>query len=191
MGALVATSAPCAKGAICHSLDECSRGDGARARLEGLRGALAQASSYADLAELFDRHLLSHVITDATQRQRAVDHLRRFWLDPNSTTPFFPAVPVGQLLAEGVRKTIELSLGGKGDVVPINSWWLLDAPEFRVVNVADVAHGATVSHHVTLLIMTPRPAGQAQAPAIMGDVAEAYVTEHRGGRVATRRVRDA
>jgi hypothetical protein len=190
MGGFVATSAPCAKGAICHSLDEFSKGRGAGPRVRKLRDAIAAAgSSHEGIADVFDRHLLSHVLSDA-DRQRAIDYLKRYWLNPKSPTPFFPSVPVARLLAEGVQKALDLSLAGKG-VVPINAWWVPDSPEFKVLTLADVKDGVTVSGHVTLLVMTPRPAVRGRsANAIMGDVAEAHVTHRKGRAVRTQRVRD-
>ena len=126
-----------------------------------------------------------------SDRQRAIDHLKRYWLDPKSPTPFFPSVPVARLLAEGVQKALDLSLAGKGGAVPINAWWVPDSPEFKVLTLADVKDGVTVSGHVTLLVMTPRPAVRGRAAgAIMGDVAEAHVTHRKGRAVTTQRVRD-
>ena len=87
-------------------------------------------------------------------------------------------------------KALELSLKGKR-VVPINAWWVLDSPEFRILTLADVKNGETVGGRVTLLIMTPRPnvPGRAGA-AILGEEAEAHVTEDQGGAVSTKRLRD-
>src|SRR5262249_7029002 len=134
--------------------------------------------------------LLSHVLDDA-DRQRAVDHLKRFWLDPKSKTPFFPSVPVARLLADGVQKALDLSLAGKGGPVPINAWWVPDSSEFKVLTLADVKDGVTVSSHVTLPVMPPRPAVRGRAAAaIMGKVAEAHVTHRKGRAVTTSRVRD-
>lgn len=190
MGSFVAGAVPCAKGAICYCLDEFSKGRGARARIAKLRGAIAAlAPSYAGLAEVFDRYLLSHVITDADQRQKIVAHLKKFWFDPDSK-PFFPADPVAKIYAEGVLQTLDLSLKGK-QPVPINAWWVLDSADLRMLNFADVKNGVTIGGNVTLLIMTPRPEGGGRAASpILGDVAEAYVTELQGKKVTTRRVRD-
>lgn len=190
MSGLVGNAVPCAKGAICYCLDEFSKGRGARSRIAKLRDAIAAlAPSYEGLAEAFDQYLLSHVITDAGQRQKIVEHLRKFWFEPDSK-PFFPADPVAKIYAEGVLKTLDLSLKGKRPI-PIDSWWVLDSADLRMLNFADVKKGVTISSNVTLLIMTPRPEGGGRAASpILGDEAEAYVTELQGKKVTTRRVRD-
>jgi hypothetical protein len=193
MGGLVNAGVPCAKGALCYCLDEFSKGSGARSRVKKLRGAIAAlAPAYAGLAEVFDQYLVSHVITDADQRQRIVAHLKAFWFDSDSGRPFFVGKPVAQVYAEGVLETLDLSLKGKRTVVPINAWWVLDSAELRMLTLADVEDGKTVGGRVTLLIMTPRPGdyGRAAPPWILGDEAEAYVTEQQGDAVTTRRVRD-
>jgi hypothetical protein len=190
MGPAPVKTVPCAKGAICYCLDEFSKAPRAGARIARLRDAIAAlAPSYAGLTEVFDQYLLSQVITDAGQRQAIVGHLNAYWFGADTRRPFFPTVPVNRIYAEGVLETLDLSLKGKRPV-PINSWWLLDSPAFKMLNLADVEDGVTVSGNVTLLIMTPRPAGRGQATAILGDVAEAYVTERVGRTVSTRRVRD-
>lgn len=190
MGSFVAGAVPCAKGAICFCLDEFSQGRGARARITKLRDAIAAlAPSYEGLAEVFDQYLMSHVIDDADQRQKIVAHLKKFWFDTDSK-PFFPGEPVAKIYAEGVLQTLDLSLKGKRPV-PINAWWVLDSADLRMLNFADVKKGVTISGNVTLLIMTPRPEGGGRAASpILGDVAEAYVTELQGKKVTTRRVRD-
>lgn len=191
MGGFVSTGAPCAKGAICYSLDEVSKAPKARSRLKRLHQEIAQkAPNYEGLTDVFDQHLLTHVISDADQKQRVVRHLSRHWFDAKSDAPFFPDKPVARIYAEGVLKALELSLKGKR-VVPINAWWVLDAPEFKILTLADVKNGATVGGRVTLLIMTSRPSvpGRAGA-AILGEEAEAHVTEHQGGAVSTKQLRD-
>lgn len=192
MGPAPIKNVPCAKGALCYCLDEFSKGSGARSRIAKLRDAIAAlAPSYAGLTDVFDRYLVSHVISDAEQRQRIAANLNAFWLDPGSRKPFFPAEPVAEILAKGILETLDLSLKGKGRAVPINAWWVLDSAELRTLNLADVKGGVTIGGNVTLLIMTSRPKGRGgAAPPILGDVAEAYVTEQQGRLVTTRRVRD-
>ena len=194
MSGFVGGGAPCAKGAICYCLDEVSKGDAARQRLTALRGAIAALQpSYNGLAEAFDQHLLSLMIDNAAQRAAVVDHLKRFWFDADSATPFFAEHPVPRIYGEGVLKTLDLALGGKdGKVVPINSWWILDTGTFRMLNLVDIDNnGVTISDTVTLLILTPRPMDHGRpGRAILGDEAEAFVTERIGHVVNTQRVRD-
>src|SRR5258708_18231097 len=119
-----AGSVPCAKGAICYCLDEFSQGRGARTRVSALRKAIADLApaDYAGLTDVFDRHLVSHVISSADARQRIREHLNRFWFDASSRSPFFPGIPVSRIYAEGLLRTLDLSLAGGGRTVPINSW---------------------------------------------------------------------
>jgi hypothetical protein len=193
MGPAPTKNVPCAKGTICYCLDEFSKGPRARSRIAKLRDAIARlAPSYAGLTEVFDEYLVAHVIADADQRRRIVAHLNAYWFDAVQPRPFFPTMPVARIYAEGVLETLDLSLKGGRRPVPINAWWVLDSAEFRMLNFADVRDGVTVGGNVTLLIMTPRPGrgGRTTPPWILGDVAEAYVTEQQGRTVTTRRVRD-
>jgi len=193
MSGFVASGVPCAKGAICYCLDEFSKGDGARQRISNLRNAIAAlAPSYNGLAEAFDQHLLSLVINNAGQRAAIVDHLKRFWFDADSATPFFSEHPVPRIYGEGTLKTLDLALAGKdGKTVPISSWWILDTGTVRILNLAEEQNGATVSENVTMLILTPRPMDHGPASrVILGDVAEAFVTERIGHAITTQRVRD-
>jgi hypothetical protein len=145
MGPAPIKNVPCAKGALCYCLDEFSKGSGARSRIAKLRDAIAAlAPSYAGLTDVFDRYLVSHVISDAEQRQRIAANLNAFWLDPGSRKPFFPAEPVAEILAKGILETLDLSLKGKGRAVPINAWWVLDSAELRTLNMADVKGGVTI-----------------------------------------------
>lgn len=191
MGAMIIHKVPCAKGAVCHGLDVISSGDGARARLKALRAAiLGLAPSYDGLAEVFDRYLLRHAFRGEAARRRIVDHLKACWFGTASRASYFPRTPVARIYAEGVLRTLELSLKGRGRPVPIDAWWLLDHADVELVNVARVRRGVTVSPTVTLLIQTPRPTGKGgRPPWILGDSAEAYVTRRAGRRIATERVR--
>lgn len=193
MGGSLIRIVPCSKGTICYCLDEISKGRGARSRIAKLRAAIAAlAPSYAGLTEVFDEYLVAYVFPDADRRRRIADHLNAYWFDAAALRPFFPTVSVAKIYAEGVLKTLDLSLKGGRRTVPINAWWVLDSSDFRLLNFADVKNGVTVGDNVTLLILTPRPKGGARAapPWILGRVAEAYDTEQQGRAVTTRRVRD-
>lgn len=177
---------PSAKGAICYCLDEFSKA-GARRRTGRLHDELAaRAPAFDGLTEVFDQHLLSHVMTDADERARVVRHLRRYWFDQTSPDAFFPGVPVASIYAQGVLKALELSLAGRRGVVPLNAWWLLDFPEVKLISLADVdSAGKTIGGRVTLLIQTPRPqgGGRPTGTPILGETAQAIATETRGNAV--------
>ena len=187
MSGFVAEDVAGAKGAICHCLDEFSKGRGARARVTRLRDALAAlAPGYAGLTEAFDRHLLSRVMTNADERARVVAHLRRHWFDQNSYDAFFPGVPVASIYAQGVLKALDFALAAPR-VVQLNAWWLLDYPQVKLLSLADVDEaGVTIGGRVTLLIMTPRPKGGGPTGRpILGETAQASVTEDSGDGVRT------
>src|ERR1044072_8384103 len=115
MGPAPIKNVPCAKGALCYCLDEFSKGSGARSRITKLRDAIAAlAPSVAGLTDVFDRYLVAHVIPDAGQRQRIAANLNEFWLDAGSRRPFFPAEPVGGVLAKGIIDKPYPSLEGEG-----------------------------------------------------------------------------
>jgi hypothetical protein len=191
MGELQIHPVPCGKGVICHCLDEFSKGRGARPRVRRLREALAAlAPAFNGLTAVFDQYLLSQCITNAAERARAVAHLQRHWFDEASSGAFFPGVPVAPIYGEGVLKALDLALAGRR-VVPLNAWWLLDYPEVKLISLADVDQvGVTIGGRVTLLVLTPRPQGRGTTrTAILGETAQAFVTEYSGNRVTTIDVR--
>jgi hypothetical protein len=183
-----------AKGVICYCLDEFSKASGARSRVARLRDELADvAPDFRGLTEVFDRHLLSHVIADAAERARIVRHLERNWFDQASPDAFFPGEPVASIYAQGVLKALDLALAGRR-VVPLNAWWLLGVPEVKLLSLADVdSAGVTIGGRVTLLVVTPRPPlGDRPRPTpmpILGETAQAFVTEYHDNAVRTVSVR--
>ncbi len=185
-------SVPVSKGAVCFCLDEFSKGAGARERVRALRDAIAAlAPDFAGLSEVFDTYLVPHVFAKAETREKILSHLKKFWFD-NTAASFFPGVPVSKIYAEGLLKTLDLVLSNVQETVTINSWWLLDQPRFKLLNLADLEKDGVVGC-VTLLILTPRPQHPTLdpiPPAILGDEAEAFVTLLNGNKVATDRVRD-
>jgi hypothetical protein len=191
MSGFVAGNIPCAKGAICYCLDEFSKGRGARPRVGRLRDAVAAlAPAFNGLTAVFDRYLLSHVFTNAAERAPVVAHLQQHWFDQTSPDAFFPGVPVASIYAQGVLRALDLALAGRR-VVPLNAWWLLDYPEVKLLSLADVDQaGVTIGGRVTLLILTPRPqdSGRPTRP-ILGETAQALVTEYRDNSVITIDVR--
>jgi len=182
-----------AKGAICYCLDEFSKGRGARSRVARLRDEVAAlAPTFHGLTGTFDRHLVSHVITDATERGRIVTHLERYWFDQGSPEAFFPGVPVASIYAQGMLKALDLALAGSRRVVPFNAWWLLDFPAVKLLSLADVdSAGVTTGGRVTLLILTPRPqgGGTPTRTPILGETAQAFVTEHHDNATRTVAIR--
>ena len=182
-----------AKGAICYCLDQFSKGRGARARVVRLRDELLKLDPpFSGLMEVFDRYLLSHVISDAAKRQRIVRHLERHWFDQDSPEAYFPRVPVASIYVPGVLKALDLALLAGRRAVPLNSWWLLDFPVVKLLSLVDLdSRDETIGGRVTLLILTPRPKphGKTTDRPIMGEIAEAFVTEYGDKAVETVRTR--
>jgi hypothetical protein len=184
---------PCGKGAVCYCLDEFSKGRGARSRVRKLKAALDEiAPGYVELADVLDEYLLSYVYRNPAERQRITTHLRIFWFGPGAIQPYFPDTEVARIYGEGLSKALEVSLAGQR-IVPFNAWWVLDAPRFRLLTLADIDNqGKTKGGKVTLLILTPRPqyTGRPARNPILGTEAQAWVSEQEGDRVLTRNVRD-
>ena len=153
------------------------------------------SNDYQGLEVVFDQYLFPYCIncfSDANERTRAVAFLRRYWFDLGSPDAFFPGFPVARIYAEGVLKALELSLNGRR-VVPLNAWWILDTTEPKMLVLADVDNqGVTVGGRVTLLVVTPRPSGRVRprGAAILGQTAQAWVSERQDSQVVTVAVRD-
>ena len=194
MGALLPGNVSCAKGPVPYCLDELSKRRGARARLQRLSEAVASlAPSYQGLETVFDTHLMSYILTEPHVRERVVVHLRKHWFDANSSETYFPHQRVARIYAEGVLKALELSLKGRR-IIPINAWWVVDAPEVKMLTLADVDdQSVTVGGRVTLLILTPRPKGEGDSESrtpILGNTAEAWVSEQQGAETATFKINE-
>jgi hypothetical protein len=181
-----------AKGPIPHWLDQLSLAPDALARLNALLEALKNnRPRHQGLETVFDTYLAAPLGVDAAFRQRLRDYLAERWFGGGPSS-YFPAQRVAEKYAEGVIKTLELSLQGKPNPIPIHAWWLIQPdPEVRMLNLAEVdRNGVTVSSSVTLLICTPMPHVTGAAPstrALWGD-AEAWITEQQQGAVVTRQI---
>jgi hypothetical protein len=200
MGARIIPDIPCAKGWVPYGLDQCSRGRGARSRLQRLNESIASlAPRYQGLETVFDTHLLSHIISNSEVRKKVVEHLKMHWFDVDSPAAFFPGQPVAQIYAQGVLKAVELSLNGQR-TVPIDTWWVLDSQAVKMLTLADIdEQGKTLGRQVTLLILTPKPPPpradeEVSTTPILGYQAEAWVSEQVrapvGRPVETLRVKD-
>jgi hypothetical protein len=77
----------------------------------------------------------------------------------------------------GLLKTIEESLKGQPDPLPIDSWWLIGHDRFEVITLIS-------KQLATMLVATPRPGG-ATPTAIWSADAEGYTTGRLG--IVTRR----
>lgn len=182
----------CARGPVPYWLGLCSIDARALERLTALLRAIrGLGPTYAGLEMVFDEYLGAHYCNDADLRRRIAEHLRQHWFS-DAPDAYFPGKKVTQLYAEGVIKTIELSLNGRHHPVPINAWWIIDGADkvVRMLNLAEVdRNGMTVSSSVTLMIMTPRPSDKS-APTrtlLWGD-SVAWETAVQNGSVVTRRI---
>lgn len=191
MGNFVGQETTALKGPVLHWLDQLSVGNGARGHLEKLDAAIKKlAPAYKGLEGALDEFLAAPLHIDAALRKKLLDHLNKAWFSDGHGA-YFPGQQVTQKYAQAVIKTVELSLKGKHDPVPINAWWLIQTdPMVSMLTLADVDHsGVTVGSSVTLLINTPRPPASAvpSNKALWGDAA-AFVTEHHEGKVRTRQI---
>jgi len=172
-----------AKGPVVHYLDELSKGADARQRLQDLQKALkvGRERPYHDLATIFAEHLFQPFIA---RSERLRTYLNDYWFDDRRPTVEFGELqPIAPAYAEGIIKTIDLSLGGMRDgrPKPIDAWWVVDHPKFEMLNLVN-------EHCVVLLIMTPRPIGIG-ARGIWNPAAEAWSTvPTSSGGAATHRI---
>jgi hypothetical protein len=187
MGGPIGQHSPCARGPIPRCLDVCSRGDGARTRLEQLKGAISalKGAYYRGLETVFEQHLLRLQYADPNVRRIITDNLRKHWFDETSGDAYFSGQKVAEHYAEGVIEALNLSLAGKPDPIPINTWWVI--VEQQKVKLLALGQDDAV----TLLIMTPRP--QSDDPAatlILGKEGQAWVTQEdpKDGRIIARKV---
>lgn len=196
MSAQLPGNVPISKGNVCSALDTISTGAGAKGRVVALRDAIAaDGPNYPNLTAIFDQYALGPAGFSAATRAQVVTHLNTFWFDPASPSTYFPGVPVAKIYAEGVFKTLDLSANGPaGRAVPIDSWWMLDVADVRLISTTKIEDGVTTGRYVSLYICTPRPEPQPgllpKPPWILGRTPEAFVTRRAKERsVETKRVR--
>jgi hypothetical protein len=173
-----------AKGPVPLCLEEISKGDGARRRLDTLRTNLAAlAPSYRGLAAVFEADLLALVYPNPADAANIRAHLERYWFD--ATSPFFPGEPVAEIYAKGVLQTLEVSLNGAPNNRPpleIEAWWQLDHPKVKMLTLQ------SATGNLSLHILTPRPSGAAgSGPTILGRYSTAWVTAAADRMVDTKR----
>ena len=159
-----------AKGPVVYYLDELSKGVDAVQRLEELRNALraSREHGYKDVARTLAEHLFQP-FTARSEKLRL--YLDDHWFgEAKPTLEFSDLQPIAPAYAEGLIKTIDLSLaeGHNGRPKPIDGWWIVDHPKFEILNLVN-------EHCIVLLIMTPRPTGIG-ARGIWNPAAEAWST---------------
>lgn len=170
---------PCAKGPIPYCLDELSTHPDARTHLENLRAAVEglRTNSFRGLERVFEKFLFEPAGFDLEKRSPATKSLEQHWFDERSPDAYFPnSQPIAPIYAAGVLKTLELSLKGKYDPIPIDAWWVIGFSHVELINLVN-------SRQVTLLIATPVPPHPARK--LLGDHTEAWTTV-RG--IVTRRL---
>ena len=172
MGGSVGAGNPCVKGAACQALDALS---GNRHGLLNLQAGIASiaGANYHGLENVLGQHLLP-VKYAAADVAKIVTHLKACWFDPTSSACFFSGMTVAPVYAQGMLKTIELSLASNTPV-PIDSWWALDHSLVEMLNFA-------TPRQVTLIIATPRPGSRADLAAA-GGATVGFSTRHQDGRL--------
>jgi len=196
MGNPIGSDDPATKGPVPFCLDLASQGTGAQTRLAQLRDAITAlaGSGYIGLEEVFKTHLLPLGFPTPGQQNAIADHLKRHWFDPTSKEAYFdPKEKTTEKYAKGVIDAIEKSLAGKPDPVQLNTWWVVDNPQVKLLTLSEADDsGATVSGSVTLLILTPRPRDDGKGVTRVLGRAQAYVTdEAKDGSIVTRRLPNA
>jgi hypothetical protein len=188
MGPAPPIDAPCAKGWLPYALEECSRSADARAIFEKLQDAMLTelAPDYDNLTEIFDRHLLAHVVP-AAHRAKVAQHLERHWFGRDRSEALFPEQDVAAIYAQGVLNTLELALRS-ATPARITSWWIVDAPAVKLLTFGEVDRTGAADGGVSLLIMTPRPRDSANLSRtyILREEAEVWVAEESHGQVVSR-----
>ncbi|MGI9411029.1 MAG: hypothetical protein ACR2OV_13200 [Hyphomicrobiaceae bacterium] len=161
----------CAKGPIPYCLDEMSHKPDARALLTKLRDEIEKLRNddFRGLEGVFQRHLFEPADFGTERSATATVQLQKTWFDDNSTEAFFRTFqPIAPIYAAGVLKTLELSLGGQPEPLPIDSWWLMGFPSVEMVNFVS-------GRQVTLLILTPK-SEEFAGRKLLGERAQAWST---------------
>ena len=169
-----------AKGPAFFYLDEMSKKPNARELLRNFASAISDTASagFRDLHTVYDQHLLRPLAAGPSVAG-ITSYLQQSWFDQASSQLYFPHLPpVAPIIAMGTLKTIELSLRGESYPLPIDSWWIVDQPDVRIINLVS-------PQQVTHIMATPRPAGKFPG-GVWGKSAEAYTTGAFG--VVTRRL---
>jgi hypothetical protein len=168
------------KGAVYFALDQMSARPDARELMERFARALNDkaSSGFPDLEVTFDQYLFAPLQMEAARTSASMTYLREYWFDANSAKSYFPDYqPIAPICGMGLLKTIEESLKGQPDPLPIDSWWLMDHQRFEVITLVS-------KQQVTMLVATPRPSGPTPT-AIWSAAAEGYTTGRLG--VVTRK----
>jgi hypothetical protein len=142
---------PCAKGPVLYGLDEMSKSAMARENLERLHRAVEElrARSFSGLENVFESALFTPLNVVPQDRRNWTSALAKYWFDENSPSAYFRTLqPIAPTYAEGVLKTIELSLRGDPVPTPIDAWWIMGYSHVELLNLVS-------SKQVTLLVMTP------------------------------------
>jgi hypothetical protein len=176
MGQLVADHS-FSKGSVYSALDQMSVRADARNLMERFGRALSDkaSSGFPDLEVTFDQYLFAPLGAQMAPARSpaALAYLRDYWFDPNSQNSYFPNYqPIASICGMGLLKTIEESLKGQPDPLPIDSWWFIGHDRFEVITLVS-------KQQVTMLVATPRPSG-ATPTAIWSADADGYTTGRLG-----------
>lgn len=168
------------KGAIFYALDQISTAPNARDLLERLAMAIGDraTSDFSDLETVYELYLFRPLNAPPARIAAAKEHLRQRWHDLASPDLFFREFqPIAPIVAMGIMKTIEESLKGHPQPLPIDSWWLADHNKVEMITLLS-------KQQVTLLFATPRPPIRTPRELWSPDV-EAWTTGRLG--VVTRK----
>lgn len=179
----MSTPDPCIKGAACQALDALSSDRNGMIQLQTALAGIAGAR-FAGLENVMAQYLLpaKKPAFTAADIDKIKRYLKATWFDPTSPSTYFPGKDVADIYGIGLLKTIELSLQNNA---PVDAWWALDHGTVDMLNFA-------TPRQITLIIATPRPAGQINAQIAVAAVAPepnaGYSTRHTGAAVVTRKL---
>src|SRR5260370_27612186 len=127
----------CEKGPLPYCLDELSMRSSARDLLKELQSAIEslRRDNFDGLEGVFQRFLFPQAGIPEREAAKLTEYLKQYWFDKRSTNLFFAQFqPIAPLYATGILKTLELSLSGAPEPVPIDSWCLVDLPQVEIIN---------------------------------------------------------
>ncbi len=142
------------KGPVFAGLEALSKRDDARDSLRRMARALSDIASggYDHLETIFDHHILAPLKVPASDIQIITGHFKQHFFDSNASDGYFPHNHhLATIWGAGFLRTIETSLKGSPNPLPIDAWWIVDCTEVKVITLVS-------DQQITMLACTPRPA---------------------------------
>lgn len=157
-----------AKGVVTRALDHISVGHRARRNMENLRVEILKIRTeitdkkevilvdFPGLEEVFHDHLFPHLLDERFDTAAPVkqsdyrDQLRDFWFGDNAKLYEGKSFKMRAIYGQGILNTLNVSLEGKPDPIPIDSYWIAIHNTVEMIVLKR-------TRQVTLLVCTPWP----------------------------------